>query len=158
MTTAAVVVAQILNEITVRQSEAPIEADEAQDTIFTMNAYMASQDANGIHLGYTSVNDLADQITVPDGALMGIIANVAIMMAPTFGATISQGLVVKAKIGLQAMRKLGVSVQDAFYPDTLPIGSGNEWSYTTNHFYRDRQDEILTEQNGSILLEQDTNV
>ena len=159
MTTAAVLVKQILSEIVVRASEAPIEADEAQDTIFNMNVYMASQAANGINLGYTEVLDLGDEITVPNGALMGMIANIAIMMAPTFGAEISAGLVAKAKIGLQAMRKLGVSIGPMSFPDTLPIGSCNEGDNTfqNNHFYHNDEPTILTEGGGSIGLETNTN-
>ena len=157
MATAADIVKQILNEINVRQSEAPIEADEAQDTIFTMNAYMLAQAANGINLGYTEITNLADTITIPDGAILGLVGAVAIMMAPTFGAEVSQALVMKAKIGTNAMRKLGVSMSEAEYPSTLPFGSGNEHSgYDYDRFYRDQESTILKESGGSIGLEDST--
>jgi len=159
MTTAATLVKQILSEIVVRDSEAPIEADEAQDTIFNMNVYMSAQAANGINLGYTQVTDLGDKITVPDGALMGMVANIAIMMAPTFEALVTPALAAKAKIGLQAMRKLGVSIGPMSFPDTLPIGSGNEGDNTfqIDHFYHNDEPTILTEGGGSIGLETNTN-
>lgn len=159
MATAAELVTQILNQINVRESEAPIQADEAQDTIFMLNSYMLAQSANGIDLGYTQIHDLGDAVTVPDGALMGVIANVAIMMAPTFGVNVSSGLILQAKIGLDAMYKLGVSMSRSEYPTELPIGSGNESEgYDFDHFYPDQQSTILTESGGSIGLEDETNV
>ena len=159
MATAATLVKQILSEIVTRGSEAPIEPDEAQDTLFGMNTYMAAQAANGINLGYTQVTNLGEKITVPDGALMGMIANIAIMMAPTFDAEISASLVAKAKIGLQAMRKLGVSIGPMSFPDTLPRGSGNEGNNTfdNDRFYHNDEPSILTEGGGSIGLETNTN-
>lgn len=159
MATAGELVTQILNQINVRQSEAPIQADEAQDTIFMLNSYMLAQSANGINLGYTQVSDLGDEITVPDGAILGIVANVAILMASTFDVQVSQSLVAQAKIGLDAMRKIGVSMSQAEYPSELPIGSGNEGdSVYTDHLYQDRQTTILQESGGSIGLESNTDV
>ena len=156
MATAGQLVTQILNEILVRESESPMQADEVQDVIFNMNVYMLAQSANGINLGYTSVSDTGDTITVPDGALMGIIANVAIMMAPTFSATVSPGLITKAQVGMRAMRKLGVSMSESEYPSTLPIGSGNEQNWRDDHFYTDQESNILLESGGSIGLEEST--
>ena len=157
MASAGTLVKQILNEINVRESEAPLQADETQDTIFNMNSYMLAQAANGIDLGYTAVSDLGDTVTVPDGALMGIVANVAIMMAPTFGKQVSQALVVKAKTGLAAMRKLGVTITASNYPAILPIGSGNEDDDSYNSkFYPDQDSTILGETGGAIGLETGT--
>ena len=136
MATAAQVTKAILQEILVRSVEAPLEADELQDTIFAMNNYMTALEADGVDLGYTVVADLSDTITVADGALQGLIANVAIDVAPQFGATVSPALMLKAKNGMSAMRKLGITITTMSYPDSLPLGAGNEgdW-YNGDHFY-----------------------
>lgn len=157
MATAAQVTKAILQEILVRASESPLEADELQDTLFAMNNYMTALDADGVHLGYTVVSDLGDAVTVPDGALQGLIANVAIDVAPQFGATVSQALVLKAKKGMSAMRKLGVTITPMSYPSTLPIGSGSEsGDYTYDHFYPETDATALTETNNTIALESGT--
>ena len=157
MATAAQVCKAILQEIVVQASEADLEADELQDTIFAMNNYMTAQDANGISLGYTVVNDLSDQITVPAGALQGIIANVAIIVAPQFGATVTQGLLVKASDGLRAMRKLGITLSPMSFPNTLPIGAGNEGDqFDRDHFFPGPDESVLTETGQSIGLESGT--
>ena len=146
-------VKQILSEINVREVESDLQADEAQDTIFALNSYMLALDATGIKLGFTEVSDLGDVVTVPAGAVMGIVANVAIMMAPTFGVSVPQELVVKAKIGLAAMRKLGVSVNPSSYPSGLPIGSGNEYCGDEERFFYNDDEALETEQGGKILTE-----
>jgi hypothetical protein len=159
MATAAQLVKAIGQEILIRAVEAPLEADESQDIVFAMNNYMTAQAANGINLGYTVVTDLGDEITVPAGAIQGMIANVAIMVAPQFGAEVSQGLIVQAKIGLQAMRQLGVTIGKMQFPGTLPIGSGNEPTdngFNNDHFFENSDDNILTETNQNIGLESGT--
>ena len=67
-TTADQMVKAILGKILVRASEAEIQPDEAQDTVFAMNNYMTALAVSGINLGYTVVDDLSDPITVAPGA------------------------------------------------------------------------------------------
>ena len=82
MATVAQVAKASLQRILVQASEAPLEPDEYQDYIFALNNYMAQLDAQGVMLGYTVVDSLGDEVTVPTGALRGIIANMAIEVAP----------------------------------------------------------------------------
>jgi hypothetical protein len=146
-----------LQELIVRGSEAPIQADEAQDAILYMNLMMAELAADGINLGYTEVTDLGDDITIPDGALLPMIKNLAFRLGAQFGVDIPRDLAVMAVSGMNTMRNIGVKIIPSQYPDTLPIGSGNEdETYNNNRFYPDQQDSILTEQSGPILLEEST--
>ena len=159
MATTGQVVKASLQKIIVQASEADIEASEAQDFIFTMNNYMFDLDANGIQLGYTEVSDLGDDITIPTGALRGLIYNMAIESAPEYSGVITDEVRRIAASGLRTMRKLGQSVPTSSYPSTLPIGSGNEGchSFRTSRFYPDREAEILAETTGCISLETNTN-
>lgn len=158
MADAAQVTKAILQEILVHGAESELEAVEFQDTVFAMNNYMTALDAQGVQLGYTVVADLGDEITVPAGALQGLISNVAIMVAPQFGATIEQSLIAKAKMGLSAMRELGVSLSPMLYPSTLPRGSGNEGRWRSGRRFYPGVDEntVATETGNSIALENDT--
>lgn len=160
MATVAQVAKAALQRILVQASEAPLEADEYQDFIFAMNNYMAMLDAAGISLGYTVVNDLADEVTIPTGALRGLIANLAIEVSPDYGGIVSDGLVKAAREGLQVMRMIGQHMGSTKYPSTLPIGSGNEGSSSYGYpgsFFPDSEAEILAETTGAIGLEINTN-
>lgn len=160
MATAAQVVKAALQRILVQDSEAPLIASEYQDAIFAMNNFMLDLDAQGTKLGYTEVTNLADVVTIPPGALRGLIANLAIDVSPDYDGTVSGALAQAAKDGLMAMRKLGRLNPTTSHPSTLPIGSGNEgyWhnGYWNNHFYPGDEAAILAETTGSISLESGT--
>ena len=158
MATVAQVTKAALQNILVQDSESALPADEYQDTIFAMNNMLFAWDADGIKLGYTEVDSLNDDVTVPTGALRGIIYNLAIEMAGQFNAPVAPGVANAARKGMDAIRKLGVSIVPSVFPGTLPIGSGNEGAglYNTNHFYPDLEAQILAEIAGAIGLESDT--
>ena len=158
METGQSVVNDILQEILVQGSEQAIQAVDAQTAIRYMNRFMNALAAQGVSLGYTNITSLADPITIPDGAIEGLISNTAIRLLATYDITPNQFLVVNAREGLAAMRQLGVTIGASRFPGTLPIGSGNEYEggFNTGKFYPDEQDSILTEQNGHILLEDST--
>ena len=114
--------------------------------------------ALGIQLGFTEVSDLGDDITIPAGALRGVIANMAIEVSPDYGGVISDGLVKAAREGMSTMRQIGQSMGTSKYPGTLPRGSGNDggWTGSFGYFYPDSEAEILAETTGAIGLESDT--
>lgn len=124
-----------------------------------MNNFMLALDAEGVTLGYTEVTDLGDDVTIPTGALRGLIANMAIEVAPDYNGVISPGLQIAAAEGLKTMRILGQSMAGTRYPATLPIGSGNYdfGNFDDQHFYPCSEDEILAETTGSVSLESGTN-
>tara|TARA_R110000772_G_scaffold23909_2_gene63554 strand:- start:1342 stop:1812 length:471 start_codon:yes stop_codon:yes gene_type:complete len=155
MATVAQVVKSSLQAILVQASEAQIEASEASDFIFSMNNFMAQLAANGINLGYTEVANLSDTITIPTGALRGLIANMAIEVAPSYGATVTEGVGIAAVAGLKTMRLLGQSLGATKLPSTLPVGSGNyNGNYgTVGGFYPESEADILAETVGAIALE-----
>lgn len=160
--TANDIIKSALQEILVQASESPIEADEAQDAIRYLNRMMAKYAAQGINLGYTAVSSLGDAITVSDGALDGMSKNLAISLFPQFaapGTPINPLLIQQASEGLDTMRMLALdSIGPSFYPDTLPIGSGNEsdTAYNNEHFYTEPSDEVLSESGGFISIESGT--
>lgn len=158
MATVAQVANAALKRILVQGSDAPLEADEYQDFIFALNNFMLALDAEGVTLGYTEVSDLGDEITVPTGALRGIIANMAIEVAPDYNGTVSPALAAAASKGMQVMRIIGQTISASSYPSTLPVGSGNEDDTFTNRRFYDgaNEAEILAETTGAISLEDST--
>ena len=159
MATVAQVAKASLQRILVQASEAPLEPDEYQDFIFSMNNYMSELDASGVQLGYTTVSDLGDEVTIPTGALRGLIANMAVEVAPDYNGVISAGLAKAARDGFNTMRLIGQSIGKSRYPCTLPIGSGNENNDfgLSGHFFPDQESSILAETTGAIALETNTN-
>lgn len=157
MATVEQVAKAALNRIMVQGSEAPLEADEYQDFIFAMNNFMAQLAAQGINLGYTEVDSIQDEVTIPTGALRGLIANMALEVAPDYGGVVTAELQLAAANGAQTMRLLGQHIKPSRYPSTLPIGSGNEpRGIGYQHYYPDAESAILAESTGAIALESST--
>lgn len=158
MATAAQVLKASLQKILVQASEANFEPAEYSDAIFTMNNLMLGYDADGIRLGYTEITDLSDPITIPTGALRGLIYNLAIDLASEYNVVVTPAVADIARAGLETMEKLGVSMGASAFPSTLPVGSGNEGcnSSWSARYYPDEEALILAETTGSIALESGT--
>tara|TARA_R110002020_G_C16317611_1_gene774428 strand:+ start:2180 stop:2659 length:480 start_codon:yes stop_codon:yes gene_type:complete len=157
METAQSVINDSLQAILVQASEQPIEAVDFQTSRRYLNRMMATTPYNG--LGFTQITNPDDLVTIPDGALEGVIFNLAKKMLSTYDMPLTAELNNNARDGLQEIRRITVSVQPTPMPCTLPIGSGNESENTFNnqHFYPCPDNKVLTESGGSILLESDTN-
>ena len=78
METAESIVNDALQEILVQASEAPIQTVDFNTAVRYMNRFMFALDAKGISLGYTKVSKASDLITIPDGALEGLVFNLAV--------------------------------------------------------------------------------
>lgn len=159
MATAAQVIEKAFLLILVRQSESPLRPDEFESGIETLNDMMTSWEAGGLPLGYTLVDSLSDEVTVPSFSLLTIKQNLAINLAPEFGAQVDPSLFDNARIAKRALRRAIVRVKGSCFPSTLPIGSGTKGDNTFNdrNFYPGCDEDVLmTEQDGAILLEQAT--
>lgn len=156
METANSVIADILQEISVHASSQPIEAVDFQFVLRYMNRYMAQLSIT-TPLGYTKVTKTTDPITIADGAIEGLIFNVALRVLNAFDIDVGPTLPVNARDSLKTMRKIARNLVSTKHPSTLPIGSGNESYGDWTKFYQGEEDSILTEQNGGILLEDITN-
>ena len=157
MATAAQVIKASLQRILVQASESALEQSEYSDAIFTMNNYMLDLDAQGVKLGYTEVSSLSDEVTIAPGALRGLIANLAIEVAPDYDGDVSAGLVRAAEQGLKTMQQLGLVLGQSFLPSTLPVGSGNyDNSTNSSEYYPCSEEQILAETTGAIGLETGT--
>lgn len=157
MTTTGEAVTAALEEILEEGEEADLEAAELSKAIFAMNNMMLALDAGGVTLGYTKVSSVSDPITIPDGAIEGLVKNLAIKLAPQYDATVTAALNEAAQDGMEVMEMLGVTIDPTALPSTLPVGSGNEecgnWS---DRFYPGPEDGIDGESNGNIILETGT--
>lgn len=126
MATALDLANRSLKLILVEAADSPLEPDEYQDYYDALNDFMADLEARGIRLGFTPVTGPADEITVPAGAIRGIVANMAMEVAPDYGSAINPSLALQASEGMRALRRLGQGPIRASYHPNLPMGTGND--------------------------------
>jgi hypothetical protein len=125
--TARAIISDALRLIFVTGDEEPIENVDMYRGIRTLNRMMASFEADGIDLNYTSVSEPTDTVTIDSGAYGGVIANLALKLWPYYYKTDpSQMIMANAVIGKKELYKIAVVVEDMDFPDSLPTGSGND--------------------------------
>jgi len=124
-TTAGDAARRALRLILVEGADSSMEPDEYADALDMMNGYMLGLEAQGVRLGYTRVCNVSDIVTIPEGAMRGMIANLAIDMAPMYGGKITAALIKQAGEGEKTLLRLGVHVGSSRYPDSLPMGVAN---------------------------------
>ena len=156
METAESVINDALQEILVQASEQALETVDFQTGRRYLNRMMSTTPFN--LLGFTTVTNPGDNITIADGAIEGVVFNLAKRLLTSYDMPLTSGLAINGKNSLNEIRRLTVVVLPTQMPCTMPIGSGNEEenSFNNQHFYACPDDEVLTEQGGSILLESDT--
>ena len=150
------VINDILLDVVVLGADADMDPSETASTLRYINRYMFMLASKGINLGFTKITSVTDTITIADGAILGLIKNVAMLIAPQYGAIITAEYRLNALDALDAMRNSGTAIIASKMPCTLPVGSGNDSDFNDNKFYTCPADEILTETDRSILLEADT--
>lgn len=158
MEKASTVIQDILSEVLVQSPEQPVQGVDSNTCIRYMNRFMASMDAYGAGLGYTTIISASDDVTIDPAGMDGLIFNTALRLCNSYGIQASPALVMSAKEGRAAMMQASQSQGASQMPYTMPIGSGNEWGYggITDKFYTESTN-VENELNGNIQLEDDTN-
>ena len=157
MATVNEILVDALEDLVVQADEAPIEASEARTAIRALNLIMAKLAAKGIEIGWSNVSKVSDVVTIPDGAVDSVVSLLAYRLAPKYISGEVSGLVLSnAQDAIAVLAHIGRKPINSSLPSTLPIGSGNYWSYGESAFYPDSPDSILSEINGAISLEDNT--
>ena len=137
-------------------AEQPIAGDETNTAIRYLNNLIYSKAY--LLTDYTVITSGSDPITTPDSFNMWLIKALAIKLSPQFG-TLESYMPLKedekdawCSVLIQLSR-----IEAPQINGNLPYGSGNRTPGNyTDRFYRESDNGVLTEQNGSIVVEDDT--
>jgi len=120
------VVEDAFEEITVKTAEVPLTSDELQAGIRRVNRMLVAWADIGTIAGYNPVLNGSDTIDIQPEAEEAVIANLALKLAPSFSKPLTQALVAFASDSLNRLQASNSIVGEVAFPDTLPIGSGNQ--------------------------------
>ena len=137
MTTMLEVVQDALEDLGVKTAEIALTSDELQSGIRRVNDMLMEWSDLGLTPGYTESINGDDVLNVDRNAISAIKSNAALRLAPSFNKPISQALAMLASETKQSLETSSVFIGDVAFPDTLPIGSGNECSnfYDETRFF-----------------------
>ena len=133
-----------------KRSGIPLTDDEIADAISELNNLMTEFEADGTHLNYTIVSDSSDTITTPDWANSFMESNLALRLASEFEVQVSQTLAMQASKAEDIIIKRTAQLGTVLFPNTLPIGSGNETFYY-DRFFKDTSRYDLETDSGDQL-------
>lgn len=142
MTTAAEIIKGALRRLQILGSEADIESAEIADGLEDLNDWASALESGKVRLGFTRVANSGDTINIPAEAVGMYKDNLAVYIAGQYGAPIQQSLILSAENSMVSVLNAFAPVILVKFPDTLPIGSGNECDL-------DYQDQRFFEQNES---------
>ncbi len=132
----------------------PLDPSEYADYIFALNNFMADLESREIVLGFTTVDNIADEVTVPPGAIRGIVSNMAIEMAPQFGRPVPPELYATAETGMNTLRRIAQQQPQTGYHPNLPRGSGRFVSTNlASELYSDQSNCMLVMSGNALLTD-----
>ena len=126
MASGADIVNGALRKLGVNPSDSAITGQEMLDGIESLNDMLIEWENSGIVLGFAPIADSADTIRVPRGTEAAIKASLAGRLASDYSKQPSASLMGEISAAFDNMLRIIQKPLDVEFPDTLPIGSGNQ--------------------------------
>ena len=126
MATAADIIKGALRRLQIVGSESPIQDDEIIDGLEDLNDWGSAHEAGFLQLGFSPVENTADVISIPIQTVGYFKDHLALYIAGQYGAPVPQTLILSARDSKNRALNAFAPVIDVEFPDTLPIGSGNQ--------------------------------
>ena len=135
MTTPNDYIKDALEDLGYLAAETPLEATDSTKAFGILNDMLAEWGDTGILPGARPVENLTDVVRAPRAVDAAIKANLAGRCSPSFRRPISPELAAVIKSTSEALLRLTAKIGQVNFPDTLPIGSGNE-CFEYNRFFK----------------------
>ena len=133
MTTNLTIIDDALREINVISEIDSASAEQGKFCLRRLNQMMEVWRENGADIGYFAQDTTTDTIPIPDWTELGVTAALAIVIAPTYSATVSAELLLTARIAANMItRKSLAERQQGANMSHLPAGSGNRYTSGRN--------------------------
>ena len=98
---------------------------------------------DGLNPGFTVVQDIDDETNIPSWFEGCIVAHLGIILAPSYGMPLDPRRIATAQFMLAAAEERLVSLPEAFFPSTLPVGRGNQ-VYNNDYFFSKEDPDNLS--------------
>jgi len=142
MTTAVQIINGAAEEIGVKTAETALEAEDYQMILDRLNDLGLEWADSGLTPAFIEVSNSTDTVNIDGNARAAFKYALAIRIAPTFQAIVTPALAANADSTLQRLQASSVFIGEVAYPDSLPIGSGNECLDETRFFTQNARENF----------------
>lgn len=122
------IVEDAFEELSVKTAEIALTDNELQSGIRRCNDMLSEWDDIGIITGFTPVLNGDDEVNIDRNAVGAVKYNLAIRLAPSFQVVLGNDLIAVAQSSLDRLMASSTDLSVIAYPDSLPMGSGNQCS------------------------------
>ena len=126
MTTATEIITEALENIGYIGAETVLEAADEIKAFKILNDMLAEWGESGTLPGAMPVGGLSDDIRASRGVISAIKMNLSGRCAAPFQVPITPTLAAAISASSEGLLRITAKIGDVAYPDTLPVGSGNE--------------------------------
>ena len=141
MATSLEIITGALKHLGINTDETPLTASETSDGLQDLND-MGEEFEESLELGFEANTDASGQVNIPRMAVAMFKANLAMRIASQYSRTVSQSLAMLANDSYKRVLNFAVKAPQVQFPDTLPIGSGNECeTWIEDRFFPINRDE-----------------
>jgi len=126
MATATDIIEGALRKLKVISPEIPVEAQYIVNGLSDLNDF-GNQLESVFPLGFVTLSSATSEVNIPVETIGMFKSNLAIYISPQYGIQPSPLLINEANTSMNnALIAFGETLTDVDFPDTLPIGSGNQ--------------------------------
>ena len=142
MATAQDIITGALRRAKIVSAEIPIEASDLANGLEDLNDWASLLEVSTIALGFTQVSNATDEVNIPLEAVGMYKCNLAVYMSAQYGLPTDALLLNDANETMKQVLIAFAPTLDVDFPDTLPLGSGNQNQLTNNNrrFFNQNQD------------------
>lgn len=153
MTSTSEIVTDALGLILADEADIGIEPNEFSQSVRILNDFAAEQFHLGVDFGYRPVVTSGDLITSPKSVNLALKQNLAVLIAPIFGAPVDADLRINAKESLKSLKALFLKNITSSFPPNMPMGSGNSNAgFASSAFYPLAQPDSILRLNASTTI------
>jgi hypothetical protein len=135
MTTALQIVNAVAERLGVKTAEIPLEAVDFQVILSELNDMLSEWADSNITPTFNEVSNSTDTVNIERDAVGAVKSNLAVRVAPIFGRMVTPALAESASTTRRRLLANVVNIRPVAFPDTLPIGSGNECFDNSARFF-----------------------
>lgn len=119
-----------------------LQAEQLQSALSRLDLMMAEWSSEGINIGYTLSSNINDEVNTPDTSIKAMYSNLAKIIAPLYGKTLSDDTKNNANKSYKNLVRKSITI-NSMQLNNLPKGAGNKARYLNQNQFINQDPSVL---------------